>query len=259
MECKDDFPGKEFTPAYVTTNENLRWVNSVSPKAKNVLTVAGSGDQALFYRLSGVKHIDTFDMSLFANVIQEIKTIALQTLSHAEYVQLLSDLWQTKDIIAVKNMSKIVAKMPTNSLQQICIAEYYGIRPFSRGIFDVKFSFLPTKKEYKKLQKKIKKPFNFIPSDVTELHTKLDTEYDLINLSNVLDDNSGIDQFKVIANLVDHIKIGGHLVYLPQYQATKYKNLKITWAISGKEIAYKDTITKADNRFTKMIVFERTR
>ena len=60
-------------PAYTISNENQRWATQVVPNVKKVLTVAGSGDQALFYKLSGATIIDTFDITCNARAIQDIK------------------------------------------------------------------------------------------------------------------------------------------------------------------------------------------
>ena len=42
----------EFCPAYIITNEDWRTLRGMTRDAKRVLTVAGSGDQALSYILS---------------------------------------------------------------------------------------------------------------------------------------------------------------------------------------------------------------
>ena len=81
-------------PAYTISNENQRWATSVVPNVKSVLTVAGSGDQALFYKLSGVENIDTFDVNINAGIIQDIKCAAIKDLSRDEYIDLLTRLYR---------------------------------------------------------------------------------------------------------------------------------------------------------------------
>ena len=75
--------------AYIISNENQRWATRVVPNIKRVLTVTGSGDQALFYKLAGAKIVDTFDITPNAGVIQDIKYNAVKHLDRDEYTRLL--------------------------------------------------------------------------------------------------------------------------------------------------------------------------
>ena len=107
-----------YSPAYVVTNENLRQLPQLMPKKhENVLTVVGSGDHPLWFSLYGAKHVDTFDISYNAKILMDIKVVALNCLSRNDYNRLLDDFYEInrspfKDISSIKNMSKILPKLP---------------------------------------------------------------------------------------------------------------------------------------------------
>ena len=64
----------QFSLAYIATNENIRYeIGLTETNKKSILTIAGSGDQPIFYSLNGAKDIDTFDISFCSKVIMDIK------------------------------------------------------------------------------------------------------------------------------------------------------------------------------------------
>lgn len=251
-------PQKTFLPAYTISNEDLRWATTQIPNSARVLTTAGSGDQALFYKLAGAHNIDTFDISGYARVIQDIKTTAIKILPREEYIQLINELHTTRGAHPVKHLPEILHSLPGPSID--IMRKYPDSQMFAAGCAAKDYPYnLPTESEYKRLQSDITEPFNFILSDLGELHTKINTEYDLINLSNIFDKcYDGEQQGYILANLVRHVRVGGHILYLPQHQRYNYNDIKFTWK-SGIEVTYKNTIVNPQNRFAQIIVFERTR
>ena len=90
-ESQDKFA--TYSHAYVTSNENLPMIMSeMRPCNKTVLTVAGSGDQPMFFMLYGASLVDTFDLSYCAKVMMDIKTAAIQSGNRAEYVDFLTKM-----------------------------------------------------------------------------------------------------------------------------------------------------------------------
>ncbi len=201
-----------FSPAYVVTNEDLRWVSSVTKdKTKKVLTVTGSGDQALFYALNGATEIDTFDISFCAKVISDIKTSAIQKIPYKFYTKLLCDLHETKQISSVPFIKEIITNVPTDSAQFLKQMDCYNI--FSNGIPpDMYQDLMLTEQEFKLLQSKISKPFNFIWSDIGNIYSNLKKTYDVINLSNIFEYKQPEENIKTLENLSKYINPGGFII-----------------------------------------------
>ncbi len=201
-----------FSPAYVVTNEDLRWVSSVTKdKTKKVLTVTGSGDQALFYALNGATEIDTFDISFCAKVISDIKTSAIQKIPYKFYTKLLCDLHETKQISSVPFIKEIITNVPTDSANFLKQMDRYNI--FSNGIPpDMYQDLMLTEQEFKLLQSKISKPFNFIWSDIGNIYSNLKKTYDVINLSNIFEYKQPEENIKTLENLSKYINPGGFII-----------------------------------------------
>ena len=238
-------------PAYIISNERQRWATQAVPNVKSVLTVAGSGDQALFYKLSGAENIDTFDVNINAGIIQDIKCAAIKDLSRDEYIDLLTRLYRADSnrIITTPQICRLWDLFSPDT-QQALLNNRSGMM-FGAG-HDI-FAYpenIPTDDEYKKLGRLLDKKFNFIWSDLERLGTKLQRKYDLINISNIFDYiPDGKIQTKILNDLSEHISVGGHIAYLPQktrFDYTKFQSEKLSYAK-----------TIPDNRYTKMILFQR--
>lgn len=171
-------------PAYIVSNEDLRTSVAQTPNAKRILTIAGSGDQALFYTLGGAEHIDTFDITINAHAIQDIKTTAIQNLSYPEYIKLLHDLAEHGKFSVITNNPKLFNALPAATQEIIQMPD--NILHLLEHTWPDETN-IPTPSEYAKLQAKIKKPFNFILSDALDVSKKLTGKYDVINLSNIFD------------------------------------------------------------------------
>lgn len=172
-----------YSTVYVATNEDLRNALTCMPtNTERALTVAASGDHPMFTKLYGAKYIDTFDISFNTKLIMDIKTNALPLLEYKEYCTLLKNLYTTTDVAHVQNMQKIMKKL--THFEQQYLKEMRG-----HCLFDKKIDCLslPTSTEYQQMRQIIKKPFNFIWSDIQTLHQKLKRKYDFMHLSNIFD------------------------------------------------------------------------
>ena len=249
---KDVFGG--FAPAYTISNEDQRWATSALPNASRVLTVAGSGDQALFYHLNGAKQIDTFDKTSNARVIQDIKFTAIKNLSQTEYFNLVIDLFYTPNIKEIPAMKKLMPQLPAETVQIINAPNNKYI--FGAGLDATQYPHnIPTINEYARLKKSLKKPFNFICCDLYDLGTQISGTYDLINISNIFDYcYDAQTQCVILHQLAAHLNIGGHVVYLPQATNYAYDGLRV----SGKNCAIQYSKTLQNDK-SRMILFQRTR
>ena len=244
----------DFAPAYTISNENQRWATSVLPNVSRVLTVTGSGDQALFYRLAGAKHIDTFDKTNNARVIQDIKFAAIKNFSQTEYFTLLVDLFYADNITELPLMKKLMPKLPPKTVKIINTSGNKYI--FGAGMDATQYPYnIPNKNEYAKLKKTMKKPFNFMCCDLNDLSEQISGKYDLINISNIFDYCYDWQrQCLILHQLTKHLNIGGHIIYLPQASNYAYEGIRI----SGQNCAIQYSKT-LQNDCAKMVLFQRTK
>ena len=206
-----------FSPAYIVSNENLKREVSLTQNAHDVLTVAGSGDQALYYKMAGATHVDTFDISYCAHAIQDIKTTVIPRLTYMEYFVLLETLHTSYNVAKIPLISQMSPYLPQDTLDFINDMNSYPM--FSRGVNPFLSPRLhPTRAEYKKMQLCVPAQFNFIWSDVLSLHTKLSNQYDVINLSNIFSYFGSTQIAQTIENLKPFLNVGGHIVFCGVYR-----------------------------------------
>lgn len=253
---------KNFLPAYVISNEDQRWATNVIPNVRKVLTVTGSGDQALFHTLAGATAVDTFDITVNARAIQDIKFAAIKNIPLGEYIQLLHDLRLRLDFLDTPTMQKLLPLLPGTTREIINQGRHDYMFCSGLGITEY-YENVPKIPEYIKLRKILTKPFNFILCDLYDLSAKISDTYDFINLSNIFDYCYDAEtQAKILRELTDHLNIGGHIAYLPQRQQFDYSNVRLT-SSNGAKLKYQTTkinnTAKLNRIDTKMILFQRTR
>lgn len=242
--------------AYIISNENQRWATRVVPNIKRVLTVTGSGDQALFYKLAGAKIVDTFDITPNAGVIQDIKYNAVKHLDRDEYTRLLVNLYGTADIMSIPQMKRLARFLTKPSRK--AIKNNKSTEIFTAGLTVSDYpENIPSDREYLKLRKLLSKRFSFIRSDISDVDMKLRAKYDLINISNIFDTIPDASyQAAVLANLSDHLKVGGRIVYLPQAAQFIYKKIPPINSFNGAKLVYEYT---KKHKGTELISFQRVR
>lgn len=252
----------ENLPAYIISNEHQRWATQAVPNVKSVLTVAGSGDQALFYKLSGAQVVDTFDININASIIQDIKCTAIKNLNRDEYIDLLTRIYRADGdhVIIIPQICRLW-EFFSSKTRETLLNNRFGMM-FSAGhdIFAYQEN-IPTDDEYKKLGKLLDKKFNFIWTDLAKLGTKLQRKYDLINISNIFDYyQNGSDQIKILKELSEYLNINGHIVCLPQrfnypLDIKYFREISIQKNIPN--LMYEKMLT--DGRFTKMFLFQKVK
>lgn len=231
-----------YCPAYVITNEDIRWVSELTKKENDrILTVTGSGDQPLYYALKGAKHIDTFDVSFCAKVMMDFKTTALNKLTRDQYVNLLQNLYRSNKRLQDPLITDVLDLMPEDTKNFVKGMEKYLIFGADGSCFSPTDYILPTEKEYEEMRNKIKKPFNFIWSGVDEIHSKIVGEYDVINLSNIFQYMNAEQIEKILLSLRPHVKKNKFIMALTG-----------NWACSSK----KDIFDELTQKFRDWAIIE---
>ena len=255
------WPGKplDYSHAYVVSNENLRHTTGLTrDMGRRVLTVAGSGEHPLFYTINGATQVDTFDISYCARAIMDIKTQAIRSgMPYGQYKILLKDLHFAPSASKVSGVSEILPKIPAHSAQFVRGMD--GYRIFGNGLNPEYYaSEMISETEYKTLQKTLRGAFKFIWSDVATLHTQLNGEYDVINLSNIFEWSPDLIQ-PTLTNLHNHVRPGGYILVQTGRSIPVGKNME---KFIDVQKALKDWakigINKQD-RDTQVIILERTR
>ena len=201
-----------YSPSYIVTNEDIRWVSGLTKSlGHSVLTVAGSGDQPIFYALNGAKDIDTFDISFCSKATMDIKTAAIKKLSRTEYIKMLFDMYDSTKISSIPSVSKLFEHIPQDS--KFFVKEMDEMPIFSNGLPPKDYKYiLPTEDEYIKMRSNVPTQFNFIWADLNNLHKHLTKKYDVINLSNILEYMNIQQANDIIASLRNHVQKNGYII-----------------------------------------------
>lgn len=249
----------DYSHAYTVSNENLRYTTGLTRSmGRRVLTVAGSGEQPLFYTINGATQIDTFDISYCARAIMDIKTQAIRSgMPYEQYKKLLKDLHFAPSASKVSGVSEILPKIPAHSAQFVRGMD--GYRIFGNGLNPEYYaSEMISETEYKTLQKALRGAFKFIWSDVATLHTQSNGEYDVINLSNIFEWSPDLIQ-PTLTNLRNYVRTGGYILVQTGCGMAIGKNMdKFIDAQDALKDWAKIGINKQD-RDTQVIILERTR
>lgn len=241
---------------YIISNEDLRFIVAQTPNANRVLTIAGSGDQALFYTLGGATHVDTFDHAFGARIIQDIKTTAIQHLEYNAFIEMMYNL-------SPANIQKSVPHNVLNNLPDITRTNMPQAMMFAnRAGHDI--SKFPSDIEFARLKATLHAPYNFIHDNLTNIHNRVQGSYDVINISNIFDYGYIGDQkqqFQILRNLAPLLNIGGTIVYDNQKgriypQGTEFKIPDMNIILQYQTIRH-----KAPNcsRIDRLDLFQRTR
>ena len=220
---------------YRFTNESIELYKNYLMNRKKVLSVTASGDQILNSILFGSKEIDSFDVSRFPKYYFELKKAAIETLTRDEFI----------DFFVGKHLSSLVGFISCyKGLENDKLKEYYSgfnsnmdkdYKEFWDEIFDIydinqvfysslffsddcHFQALNPylyDNNYEKLQKNIKnaKVKHYI-GDIRQISGMLNKEYDLVNLSNIINYIDS-DEYKDILNNLSLSDDGIALSYIP--------------------------------------------
>lgn len=249
----------DYSHAYTVSNENLRHTTGLTRSmGRRVLTVAGSGEQPLFYTINGATQIDTFDISYCARAIMDIKTQAIRSgMPYEQYKKLLKDLHFAPSASKVSGVSEILPKIPAHSAQFVRGMD--GYRIFGNGLNPEYYaSEMISETEYKTLQKALRGAFKFIWSDVATLHTQLNGEYDVINLSNIFEWSPDLIQ-PTLTNLRNYVRPGGYILVQTGCGMAIGKNMDKFIDVQDALKDWAKIGINKQERDTQVIILERTR
>lgn len=244
-----------YSPAYPTTNEDWRFaMQELQPANKSVLTVAGSGDQAIAFAISGAKDIDAFDKTVFANVIMKMKFSAIPTLDYIQYQDFVNGIANAKSVHDIPSFDKIAPKCPRDIITTT--KQMRGCKIFHNGC-GVRHEYMPTESEYNIAQQVIgTKPVKFIWTDLQELHNYLSKSYDIIYLSNIFEDfYQGNKITAVINNLQPFLNMNGQIML---YTSWILADIAETIEHAAQECGW-GTVKSHETKNAAMLTLTRTR
>ncbi len=211
----------KYRPTYIFTNENPRQQVDIlnNTPGADVLTVAASGDQPLFYAAAGARHIDTFDQTFCAKAIMDMKMSAVQNLNYKEYCAFLDDLFNShqwrpvQDMWLLWNMPKVVRAMPDDSANFVRNMSSKNI--FATDILECAGPEYLKQNEFDAVRQNAYRPFRFVWADIADLHAKIDMKYDIINISNIFEwiERKNVNAIApILRNLSGCLKPGGYIL-----------------------------------------------
>jgi len=241
-KLSDDFG--ELSKIYLMTTENIKgFLERYSPQDKEVLTVAGSGDQMLNAYLMGAKNVTCFDINPLAFYQVNLKKAAVCTLTYEEYLEFF--FTEFNNLLERDYFEKLSNNLDQETLE---FFNYLYSNYNNKEIFDkVYYRFKPSlskmkrlnayleKDNYEKLADILKeKEVSFIQSDITNLKSNLDNKYDLMLFSNISDSiediwpEESLKNFKrLIHSLSKNLNNNGiiQVGYIYDYYYTKQKSI----------------------------------
>lgn len=193
----------ELSKIYLMTTENINgFLSQYDLTNKNILSVAGSGDQMLNAYLLGASNVTCFDINPLAFYQVKLKKAAVCVLSFQEFLEFFS--FEYKKTFDKDLFDKISTVLDNDSCDffyslfnkydsnQIIDKIYYRFRPELSHI--QRMNGYLNLENYNKLSSILKeKEVSFIQSNVTDLRNNTDKNiYDMILLSNISDSISDI-------------------------------------------------------------------
>ncbi len=194
-ELYDDF--QKYGKIYLNTTENIKGIlDGMNLKDRNVLAVAGSGDQALNAYFLGAESVTLFDINPLALAQAELKIAAAQKLDYREFCNFF--LPGNGGILYNETYKKLSNSLSdeANSFYEYLYSNYNGLEIF----FKIAHAFYPTistlervnnymgENNFKELKEKLEgKKVKFIETGLDELPNSLNDLYDIMLLSNIND------------------------------------------------------------------------
>ena len=185
----------------------------------NVLTVCGSGEQPLFFKMWGADQVLTFDITCHAHLVMSLKVAAIQALrDHNEYNDFIRGLSEyAPNLPRVPNINPVLSKLAADQREYIYRAHTLGF-PFC--ITDSScdnYSLSPD--QYQKLKQSVPEPFPFIWTNIKDLDGKLcGAKFDMIYYSNVLEFLDTSDYKSVLEMTKSHLNLNGTLFLVMNYR-----------------------------------------
>lgn len=198
-EMKGVGKGK-YTPMYVYGTEQIsNYYSKLDLKNKTVLTIAGSGDQAINALYFGAKEVTCFDINQLTGYFVNLKINALKYLTYKEFLDYFGSPKKigSLDYKLFTKFSKYLEKDTFNFFNDAYI--YFkkdGNKIIRSNLFNERSMLLVTLYEmniylksesnYNRCKELLKeKKITFVCEDILCLNKKLKTKFDIINISNI--------------------------------------------------------------------------
>ena len=247
----------EYKPAYIITNEDLRWSTTAIDGIHRVLTVTGSGDQALFYKLAGASVVDTFDITNYAGLIQDIKYNAIKRMDRDAYIDTLEQLCRHVPIMNIPQIQELAPYLTEPSQSTIAKG---ALLPLLNNLYELQETYKDNMlhdDEYGRLKQILDKPFRFVQSDIQCVGSKISDKYDLINISNILDYGEYRPKSKeIIRHVGKLLRVDGYIADCAQSRLAPVTDLEPDNK-NDIEIKYREKLESKSGR--KIFLYQRTR
>lgn len=210
-----------YTPQQVLTDEIqqiYKMRDYIKPNS-NILTLLGTGDAPLFFKLFGAKYVLTTDISCHSHLIHSLKVAAIQAFQSTEYYyNFLRNLQQfAPDVHKIPDIHQIVPRLSANQREYIIRAHATNF-PFCVPNEPYTLYKL-SQSDYTNLRNLVKEPLPFIWTNITELDRKLgDDKFDLVYYSNALDFLQLSNAERVLTGTKRHMNDNGVLCLTIQHK-----------------------------------------
>ena len=225
-------PYNAFSGTLVLTNElpQIKELKKYISSDTKILTVSGSGEQPLFFKMYGAKNVITFDISFTSYLVTSLKMSAIQIFTtNTEYNMFLDDLYTIKtldDLSQKKYLSKAVQNLNEENKFYMEKTILYQDR---RGLLYRNSScnfYSLNQKEFDLLRKSLKTNIPFIWTDIKRLYKGIYKEkFDIIYYSNILSFKESSSFNKILENAKQHLtSTGKFVITLEPHNLDKIQN-----------------------------------
>jgi len=191
----NNFEGfKEINSLFRFSNENIsKYYKLYNFNDKDVLTVIGSGDQALAALYKGAKKVDVFDINKLSYYLLMLKKYAWKSLTYNEFITFFNPATKLSIIDELYKKINIKDDNIKSYWDLIFKNSYYFYFLFidtnvSMDKIKKTIPYLKDENEYNILKKIIDDVnFNYIGGDLKDIIYNINSKYDYINLSNIID------------------------------------------------------------------------
>lgn len=232
-EIKGVGKGK-ITPMYVYGTENISgYYSKLDLKDKTVLTIAGSGDQAVNAIYYGAKEVTCFDINQLTGYFIDLKINAIKYLNYKEFLEFFGSpskvgnlnyklftkfsKYLNKDAFKFFNDVYVYFKKDGN---KIIRSSLFNERSMLLGTLFEMNVYLKTEANYNHCKEILKhKKITFVCEDIFCLDKRLKSRFDILNLSNIPNyfcsrfEYDSKEYKKVFDNLLKLVKKNGILFF----------------------------------------------
>ena len=250
----------EYSRIYQNTSENIKlYMPFLNGNYKKALLPTASGDHQLEAILNGIDKITCADLNRLARYFTELKFSAIKNLSREEFIYFMYEDMLNKEVFDFlkDDLSEDISCF-WEELYKYCSVEdirnslfrYLGCINENSSIQGIEFSkycaenftsYLE-KSNYKLIQDRLENTtIEYIESNMLNLPQKINSKYDLINLTNIYEyinkgifDSGALDFTSAVKDLTSYLNEDGKILITYLYRC----HLKDIKRYSNKPIEY---------------------